>query len=173
MKEHKLKIESWVEIRNGKTVIKARNKFLDAMVKTLANYIGFYVDDTMNLMNRNNNIKMKLGTDTTTPTTPSMTALVSDLNIDPDSKTTAMGQVSAGVYDITFTQTWNAGKIENGTQIGEIGLYTTHACKTLNTLYQISALLTRLSSADGDFTAFTVDASVPLTIAYTIRLSYE
>jgi len=123
-----------------------------------------------------------LGTDTSTKTTISMTALVSPIGSSPGTGPNSFSQSSStqllsnGSAD-TFTATWNAGTV-SGT-IGEMALYAdviTSPCTGGQSGYQMgigtSGMISRLSVADGDFSAFTINTSYPLVIAWTVQFLF-
>ena len=121
-----------------------------------------------------------LGTDTTTVTGHTMTALVAPIGAAPGTKANSQsgssGSPSSGVWEITYTATWNAGTISG--VIGELGLYL--AGKSNGTLNAFGVtnnpdtgvLHSRLSVADGDFTAYTIDTTLPLTVQWRVRFTF-
>ena len=170
--KHKIQIEGIYEIKNGKTHIRANNKFLDNMNKHIANWLVNTISNDLTGTMEGMVEVLKLGTDTTTKSTYAMTSLASPLSVSSTSHSFTVSNSSPGVWDVVYTVTWNAGAIANGTTIGEVGLYGNVLTSATSTAYSANQLLSRLSVADGDFTAFQVDASNPLTISYTIRLSF-
>jgi len=121
-----------------------------------------------------------LGTDTSTKTTPSMTALVAPIGsapgTAPNNFTATVTQFSNGFAD-TFTATWNAGTV-SGT-IGEMALYGYTATNyitgsNVQESWGRGSLLmqSRLSVADGDFSAFTINSTYPLVIAWTVQFLF-
>ena len=116
---------------------------------------------------------MVLGTDTTHPTVAATSALSAPIGLgigtSPNSGTAVLSNPSGGSYRATITGTWNAGAV-TGT-IGEVGLYGwLETTLSLNTFSQ--ALFSRLSVADGSFTAVAINTSLALTVTWTITISY-
>jgi hypothetical protein len=96
------------------------------------------------------------GSGTTSPGTSALSAIVSTA---ANSSSLSWSNPSSGVYRITWTSTWNAGTLSAIT-ISELGLFNN------------IGLCSRISSSDGDFTAFQVNVSAPLTAAQTLTLSF-
>ncbi|MFQ5906510.1 MAG: hypothetical protein ACE5JA_08050 [bacterium] len=117
---------------------------------------------------------IRLGSDTTTPTAAIMEDLISALGGWASSASLSRSNPSPGVYQVTYTSTWNAGAV-SGT-IGEVGLFL-YIWDTLqpaggNSLTPSKRLASRLSVADGDFTAYTIDTALPLTVQWIIQFSF-
>jgi hypothetical protein len=118
---------------------------------------------------------MRLGTggNITQGTTTNLTTPVST---PPDSQSGATSSPGGGTYRVAWTATWNAGTLTAIT-VSEIGLYL-----YLQTALQsfgwtgfngaATALFSRLSAADGDFTAFQVNPSVPLTVEWRLTFTF-
>jgi hypothetical protein len=118
---------------------------------------------------------MRLGTggNITQGTTTNLTTPVST---PPDSQSGATSSPGGGTYRVAWTATWNAGTLTAIT-VSEIGLFL-----YLNTSLQgfgwtgfngaATALFSRLSAADGDFTAFQVNPSVPLTVEWRLTFTF-
>jgi hypothetical protein len=118
---------------------------------------------------------MRLGTggNVTQGTTTNLTTPVST---PPDSQSGATSSPGGGTYRVAWTATWNAGTLTAIT-VSEIGLFL-----YLNTSLQgfgwtgfngaATALFSRLSAADGDFTAFQVNPSVPLTVEWRLTFTF-
>jgi hypothetical protein len=118
---------------------------------------------------------MRLGTggNVTQGTTTNLTTPVST---PPDSQSGATSSPGGGTYRVAWTATWNAGTLTAIT-VSEIGLYL-----YLQTALQsfgwtsfngaATALFSRLSAADGDFTAFQVNPSVPLTVEWRLTFTF-
>jgi len=122
---------------------------------------------------------MYIGSDTSTKTTASMTTLVDPIGTAPGTAPNTWNstlQLLSNGSSATFTATWNAGTV-SGT-IGEMALYG----KFTKTYYvELSSnptwgthtgMLSRLSVADGDFSAFTINTSYPLVITWTIQFVF-
>jgi hypothetical protein len=121
---------------------------------------------------------MVLGTNTTTPTNISMTALVTPIGTAPGTKPNSQAGSTAALSNgasVTYTSTWNAGTV-SGT-VGEIGLYlyiqSTLAAFGAGTISPSAVFASRLSVADGDFTAFTINTAAPLTINWTVQFTFS
>lgn len=118
---------------------------------------------------------MRLGTggNVTQATT---TGLTTPVTTGPDSQSGATSSPGGGVYRVSWSATWNAGTLTAIT-VTEIGLFL-----YLNTTLQAfgwtsfngagTYLFSRLSSADGDFTAFQVNTSVPLTVEWRLTFTF-
>jgi len=123
------------------------------------------------------NDTMTLGTNTATPTTASMTSLVtpigSGIGTAPNSQAGATGSTSTSAW-VLLTATWNAGTI-TGT-VGEVGLwlYTQPTLLSFGgTETPVSRTFTsRLSVADGDFTAQAINVTYAFTANWQLTASY-
>lgn len=144
----------------------ANNTFVNDWLKYLRDcFLSGIIDETV--WGGTDSWYIRLGTDTTTSTTPDLTALVSEITTNPNSKTGESSDLGNGKFEIKYVCTWHAGTV-SGT-IGELGLY----------LYQETnipsgsgtELCNRLSSADGEISSFTIDDSKSLTIEW--RVIYE
>jgi len=123
---------------------------------------------------------MYIGSDTTTKTTASMTALVDPIGTAPGTGPNTWNktlQMLSNGSSATFTATWNAGTV-SGT-IGEMALYGnytetfyTGTLSSVVTWGSHTGMLSRLSVADGDFSSFTINSSYPLVIAWTVQFLY-
>jgi len=122
---------------------------------------------------------MYLGTNTIVATFPNMVGLVAPIGTPPgtgpNSFSSSYGSITNG-YQVLYSATWNAGTV-SGT-IGEMALYGTFT-KTYYTGNNNNlnwgthtGMLSRLSVADGDFSAFTINTSYPLVIAWTIQFVF-
>lgn len=122
-----------------------------------------------------------LGLDTVTPTTFSMTSLVSQLGVSPHTKGDDNIETIDNKCRILYTASWNPNTISG--RIGEIGLYLRafesispswvayHDCNRKSNGYSLK-LCSRLSVADGSFNAFEVDTSRALTVVWEVGGSY-
>jgi hypothetical protein len=118
---------------------------------------------------------MRLGTGGTV-TQGTTTGLTTPVGTGPDSQAGATSSPGGGTYRVAWTATWNAGSLTAITA-SEIGLFL-----YLQTGLQGfgwmgfngagAALFSRLSAADGDFTAFVVNTSVPLTIEWRLTFTF-
>jgi hypothetical protein len=103
-----------------------------------------------------------------------MENLISALGGWANSASLPRSNPSPGVYQVTYTSTWNAGAV-SGT-IGEVGLflYIWDALQSAGGSSGIPSrrLASRLSVADGDFTAYTIDTALPLTVQWIVQFSF-
>ena len=169
-----------VEITNGpKHAGPYRNHFVDSalaalMYILLTNYSSYSNYKIAPL----NPQTIYLGTNTTTKTTASMTALVAPIGTapgtGPNNWNNALQLLSNGSA-VTYTATWNAGTV-SGT-IGEMALYGSAATQSVTGSTAVnwssgSVMLSRLSVADGNFSAFTINSTYPLVIAWTVQFLF-
>ena len=185
-----LLIRGTVTIRNGDKVyvMKAHNRLVSQGIKMLlldlANvYVGgasFY-GMSMAFSSMTFYTRMRIGSDTTNPTTEGMTALSSENTTDRNSASTVLSKISAGHYRCAWNSTWNAGAVA-GT-CGEIGLYLSSWPVTADGALPITnpagfvanttpTLFARLSSASGDFASFTINAAAPLAIEWDLDITF-
>jgi len=185
-KGDRIKIEGrvtvWQEDEKGNRIYlvkNARNHFVDAGLKGLVSaligskfsqYAWSYPPAP----------RIYLGTDTTTTTTHGMTALASPIGTAPGTPPDSLSGAnitnpSTGEWKTSFTAVWLAGSI-SGT-VGEMALYL----RPFNNLTpgwseggvtKPEAMVSRLSVADGDFTAFTIDTSKSLTVEWELVITY-
>ena len=167
-----------VEITNGpKHAGPYRNHFVNNALQALMYILlttSFDIGgETISPLNPNT---MHIGSDTSTKTTASMTALVAPIGTAPGTgpnNWSQMIQLLSNGSAATFTATWNAGTV-SGT-IGEMALYGnyTEMIGQTNTNWGThTGMLSRLSVADGDFSAFTINTSYPLVIAWTVQFLF-
>lgn len=106
-------------------------------------------------------------------TTGATTSLTSREDTAPDS---ANGTISSpgSSYRIAWTATWNAGSLSAIT-VSELGLWL-YIDASINafggTVTGAVAFFSRLSDADGDFSSFVVNTSVPLTIEWRLTFTF-
>lgn len=178
-----IKLTGEVEILQGeKVVARLRNHFVNQGLISLINLLACNeLYSTSNVPARNWATKgsfIALGTDTATTTGATMAALVSPIGAAPGTKADSQGISSSspatGQYEVTYTATWNAGTI-SGT-IGELGLYLYGKDSLSGAGGQYRDLtyimFSRLSVADTDFTAYTIDTALPLTVQWRVRFSF-
>lgn len=191
---HKIVIQSVVTIRNGDTVIRAKNHFVQTGLCMLVNLLMIPVvpanPSTQTFLASYNwttspfaKSFMVLGTNTSAPTTVNMSALSAPIGTAPGTKANSQAGATlalANGAEIDYTSTWNAGTV-SGT-VGEIGLYlnTPGASWMAPIVFGTSptagqenpAMFSRLSSADGDFTAFAINVANPLSITWAIQFTF-
>jgi len=172
------------EGKDKKIIFKnAENRWVDAGLKGLIALLsGDYVYlNTWDAWVRD--WDMYLGSDTATATTHSMTALTSPIGAAPGTAPNAKSGAArsnpaTGDWRTSVTAIWYAGTI-SGT-VGEMAFY----CKPFGTYWTFlwfrqlqspsfpSAMVSRLSSADGDFGSFAIDISKSLTVQWEITITY-
>jgi len=161
-----LKLFGEVKIENGDTKIKGRNHWVGTGLETLAAFIG--TGGGVNYPT--SNWYILLGTNTTTATTVTMSDLVNPIRIQPNYNY-IYGYYYSGsttAVSIIYNVLWYSRTV-SGT-IGEIGLYLTLNGGT----YPAGSpgMVSRLSVADNSFTAFTINTSESLSVAWHINLVY-
>lgn len=183
-----IKITGEVEIRNGDTVIKAKNRFVQTILQHITNSM------TLNFINASggnsgwlgpiNAPNMYLGTNTATATAYNTSALTTPIGGAPGTAPNLIigntSKPSNGVFQMSITATWNAGTI-SGT-VGEMALYFNLQSagnlfawawsRTSGPLSGTVILASRLSVADGSFSAFLIDNTKPLAVTWTIKVSF-
>ncbi len=188
MAGHRIVLRATVDVWNGdKHLVHARNHFVGQGLIGLANIMGGIPPTTAGSSassglsayylqtSGTSNAKMYLGTDTATATTFGTTALTAPIGTAPGTLPSAMTIQSATdnttYVKLIFVATWNAGTV-SGT-VGELGLYGYEMYLTLGSgALTTSALLSRLSTKDGDFTAFTINTANALAVTWTIELVF-
>jgi hypothetical protein len=163
-----LKLFGVVEIENGDTKIRGRNHWVGTGLGTLAAFIGSTSGASVNTAT--SNWYILLGIDTTTPTNITMSTLVKPIQTGPNYKYIQGNYYSGSTtaVSIIYTALWYSGSV-SGT-IGEIGLYLT--LTGVSTPAGNPGMVSRLSVADNSFTAFTINTSKALSIAWNINLVY-
>ena len=177
------KVIGYVTVKQrDKIVFRGNNKFVDAFLKGLAsmilsNYIEVYLATAYIWAYQ---ATIHVGTDTSTATTPDMTHLVTENTTAPNSFSGSLYDgTDTGIWGVRYTATWNAGVITD--TIGELGLYMNPFTNTSYQWYYYAnqsnytypqALCARLSVADGDFSAYTPDATLPLTVQWDIKFTF-
>jgi hypothetical protein len=188
---HGIRIRGTVEIINGKTHQICKNHFVGNTLFALTNLFGGYgyypsyssqgyypptsewTYDSFPLS------YMVLGTDTSTSTVISMNFLQKPIGPNPGTKPNTQTGTTAAITNgmqITLSSTWSAATVQ-GT-VGELGLYFSLSSPSAVGAWGVGigggspVFGTRLSVADGDFSAFTIVTSVPLTVNWTISFTY-
>jgi hypothetical protein len=164
-------IRGTVKIENGEHLVIGRNHWVGQGFMTIGSYLAY----SGSLYGGTTHWGIYLGSDTTTVTTVSMTALKSPIGGGPNtsSYSSVFNPSSSTPVVLIYTGTWNAGTV-SGT-LGEVGLYL-----NLNTAGLSgginggsAGLVSRLSAADGSFTAFTINTAAALTVTWTVNLVYS
>jgi hypothetical protein len=104
------------------------------------------------------------------------TGLTTPVGTSPDSQAGATSSPGGGTYRVSWTATWNAGTLTAIT-VSELGLFlylqtNLQSFGWVNFTGSTTALFSRLSDADGDFTSFVVNTSVPLTIEWRLTFTF-
>jgi len=167
-------IRGTVKIENGEYIAIGRNHWVGQGLETIGNYLV----NVNSLTSAGNGWEIYIGSDTSTATTVEMTSLVSPIGSAPGTAPNTTSQ--SGTYYststipvvLTYIATWNAGTV-SGT-LGEAGLYLTIITNSLTNGSNASSpgLASRLSAADGSFTAFTINTAAALTVTWTVNLVY-
>ncbi len=188
-----IKIEGFVEIRNGDTIIKGKNKFVQTLLQTILNFLASSTAGSSNggctscvFGPADPNLsmyQMYIGTDTGTVTAYNTTALTSPIvppapGTAPTVITASQTNPSNGVFQINITARWDAGTV-SGT-VGEMALYMNlfaagnlRAFQWSSTYIPSNATLaSRFAVADGVFSQFAINVANPLIIVWTIQLSF-
>lgn len=117
---------------------------------------------------------MRVGTGTGA-TADTTTALVTPNATAPNTVALAIRESpSAANYRLKLSCTWNAGALpavsvtEIEIRSGPNGLMVTLGSSTQTA----NAMFSRLSSTDAEFTAFTINTAVPLTIEYRLNFNF-
>ena len=198
--EHGILIEALVTIKQGERIIaQARNHWVDQGLRGLISQIitGQYTGGasggvrTFKVWWGANTAypdaglgwQMYLGQDIVTVTTPGMTVLTTPIGgapgTAPNSRSNSVKDGSAdGIWNITYIATWNPGTV-SGT-LGELGLYMGAVDNATfqwvqtggNPWKPANVMVSRLSGADGDFSSFIIDDTMPLTVEWTVQLSF-
>lgn len=178
--------------QDGDTIVDdAKNKFTDIGLKNLRSALCFagtnevYHGYTFYGNARSfgpGGLVIYLGTDESTGTTPGDTALQSPIGSAPGTEPDSMdgivpSQPSPGEYKHGIVATWYSGSV-SGT-VGEIGLYHDNVrdlpygwvcdnepCASNN------GMTNRLSTADGEFSSFTIDESKSITVQWDIKSQF-
>ncbi len=179
-------IEGIVEITNGDTHIIARNSVVDQGLIALVNLLsvsGFLANQTpAQAWIGVGNGSMRVGQDTVIPTQHTTTLLAvpigAGIGTAPNTQSISNSNPSAGQYQVTYTSTWVAGAV-SGT-LGEVGLFLfiwtlaqgLQAAGTAGVVPTVQTMFSRMASADGKFTSFAINTSVPLAISWIVRFTF-
>lgn len=173
-----LSLSGHVRIENGDTVIEGKNKMSNNLVVSLASIFGSHTcaGDHVPFYNPFTYCYFALGTDTQTPTTVSTAGLISP--IGAPTKPTGYSRnywVDGYTYYVMTTVTWDPGTV-TGT-VGELGLFAflRNTLQAVQGSYSASSgqLLSRISVADGELTAFTIDTTKPVVVSWTLKIETD
>jgi hypothetical protein len=168
-------IRGTVKIENGEHIAIGRNHWVGQGLETIGGYLNY---NTGGINGASYSWNMYIGSDTSTATTVSMTSLVLPIGTAPGTAPNAKS-LSGAYYStsttpvvLTWVATWNAGTV-SGT-LGEVGLYLWlyYGNITNGAIASNPGLVSRLSAADGSFTAFTINTAAALTVTWTVNLVY-
>lgn len=187
MCDETIKINGIVDINNGDNKFESSNHMLNNGFKAIfgillltyvSRFTGYPYNRTCSVQFPINSWYIRVGTDTTTITTPTMSGLTSLIDIAPSMKQVIVTDgTDTGHYKITYRCIWDAGTI-SGT-IGELGLYM----RAGEQISQWSAygnnvviaadvkMIARLSSADGLVSPIIIDETKPLIIDWNMNFS--
>jgi hypothetical protein len=192
MKIPTLQLISFPTIRQGKRVmVGTGNHWTDSAVKDFV-WLWFGRDtDTSSAYNHSPfryHSVIGIGLDQTTPTNPTMTALVNVKSYKPDNwQFVEYVKEADGQYRAKVQCIWNANHFSAPFVIGEVGLFydasipsadTTkpadsgcsyHQCRSIDG----SQMKARASVADGTLQAFTVDPTLALIVEWTVRMAWK
>jgi hypothetical protein len=185
------------QVKNGsaKLMIKSKGHIVNYGLAAIVNLLS-YSGNSNNYYNRFGTVGFATGTPVTTQayvkvgtgagaTGPTTTTLTTVNNTLPSSQAGNTSNPTAGTYRISYIATWNSGALAAIT-VSEVGLWLAYLTAgsdmsalqafgwsfTGNTMNGQSIFFSRLSDADGDFTAFTVNTAVPLTIEWRLTFSF-
>ena len=117
---------------------------------------------------------MRVGTGTGV-TTGTVTNLVINEGTAPNTQSGATAMPAVGTYRVSWTATWNAATLA-AIDVSELGIWLSIDGDALNafggTVTAAVLLFSRLSDSDGDFTTFTVNVAVPLTIEWRLTFTF-
>ena len=180
---HAIKIEGIVNVKNGYVDVTFKNKFVNQWLVTFMSMLSANSNSNVTTIMPFNawtsgSTYMVIGTDTATPTTASLTGLISPIGTAPGTKPNTQSVnngVTGGTYKVTHTGLWNSGTV-SGT-IGEMALYGVGYNSLLGaggTYYpQNVYMFNRACVADGDFSPITINVASPLTIAWSDSITFS
>ncbi len=119
---------------------------------------------------------IRLGTGTGS-TTAAMTALAAIINTPPNTIGGVNSSPVANKYRMALTATWNIGTLSAVT-VNEAGLFaflpapTTQQAFGAANLSSGVVMIDRMNSTDGDFPAFTIDTTKPLSYQYNFDFTF-
>jgi hypothetical protein len=178
-------IRGTVKIENGEHIAIGKNHWVGQGLETIGGLLvnnGYFISSVSfggnTIYGATYNWSIYIGSDTSNPTTVTMTSLVAPIGnapgTAPNTKSYSGSYYSTSTTPVTlsYVATWNAGTV-SGT-LGETGLYLWINTSTLTngTTATNPGLASRLSAADGSFTAFTINTAAALTVTWTVSLVY-
>jgi len=175
-------IRGTVKIENGEHVAIGRNHWVAQGLETIGAFLVWSgisnpsgaTTGPYTFYGATYSWNMYIGSDTSTATTVSMTSLVSKIGGGPNTNgySGVYHSTSTTPIVLTYQATWNSGTV-SGT-LGEVGLYFMINTSGLSNGAAASnpGLASRLSAADGSFTAFTINTAAALTVTWIVSLVY-
>jgi hypothetical protein len=191
LKSGEIRVRGFVDIWNGTYHQRVKNHFVGTMLNQLINQIATDTSQFGNSIVSGafgfgdwsgiGDSYMIIGTDTANKTIISTGGLSAPIGgaspIKPNTQSGSTQSISNGAA-VVLTSTWNAGTV-SGT-VGEIGIYGRSNASTGLVGFGShfyggggNFFASRLSVADGDFTAFTINTAAPLTINWTIQFTFQ
>jgi len=201
--EYETKIEGKFKIYLGnKLYAKGKNKWTRYFASSLVEFVIlnrspslYHLSGSISpVTSRSNGLSgaytARAGNDTSTPSSPDMTDLVSKIDIAPDTQSVVIFKSSGYTeYKSRHKFMWNAGTIPAQT-IGEFGVYllltddsweSPYENPSFGTLYERNTtpllnagvrLGARISSADGDFDPIYYDSSEALILEWYVTIKF-
>jgi len=192
--EYEAKIKGEFKIYLGDELYaKGKNKWTRFLPSTIVQFVYNTRTGTpgggTNLTGISGNHTARAGNDTTTPTSPDMTDLISKIDIAPDTRNVVIFKSSGYTeYKSRHKYSWNPGTIPAQT-IGEFGIYlwlsddswespqentllysdTYTQNVTRNPALRLGA---RISSGDGDFDPIYYDSSEALILEWWVTIKF-
>ncbi len=179
-------MEGYIDIINGDTVIHGKNSIVDQGLIGMINFLSGQQDSDQGYFSQGWPTLhitalsyMIIGSDTSSPTTHSTTSLTTPIGPSPGTLASTQSGITSNPTDsqwqVQWSATWGAGTVSG--ILGETGLYlrfTQGTLATFGTSFSANSTLffSRMASADGKFTAFTINTSVPLSVTWIFRLTY-
>jgi hypothetical protein len=191
MEQDEVQIKGYVTIwqgegKNKKLIVKrAENHFVDAGLKGLVSaLVCKKLSVTTNyIYSWSHTPKIYIGSDVDTVTTHETSALIAPIGNAPGTAPSAISGAdltnpSSGVWRTSYTAVWYAGTV-SGT-VGELGLYLRPftmftagwEIATGVLITYSSAMVSRLSNANADFSSFVIDPSKSITVQWDIEVSF-
>ena len=171
-------MEGWVRVKQGRRVVVpwVKNHFVNYGLLSMVSWLTINaVASTSDVPAWGTEWKIKIGHNTTTATTPTLSDLVDEDVKGPNIVSLTNDNPATGQYRAKYVATWNAGTV-SGT-VGELGLrlkmwksLQTAATKAGSTT--LRTLASRISVGDGDFTAFGIDSTKPLSVEWHVKFMF-
>jgi len=193
--EYETKIEGKFKIYLGnKLYAKGKNKWTRYFASSLVEFVlateYFGGSGVSYVGGLSTDYTARAGNDTSTPSSPNMSDLVSKIDIAPDTKSTVLFKNSGYTeYKSRHKFSWNPGTIPPQT-IGEFGVYLTLTDDSWESPYENPSfgsiyggalipvqnagvrLGARIASADGDFDPIDYDSSEALILEWYVTIKF-